>query len=163
MIEHKIIQKEISQKFPNVKFEEFREMLSVLSSKADFLDLMKFLKENSNLQFDYLTDVTGVDFLKQEREPRFDIVYHLYSFKNNQRLRVKLGVPEEDIDVPSMAAIWKAAIWLEREVFEMFGINFVDHPDLRRLLTPDMFDGNPLRKDYPLRGRGERDSILDLK
>jgi NADH-quinone oxidoreductase subunit C len=76
---------------------------------------------------------------------------------------VKTAVSEDDMDVPSMVPLWNAANWLEREAYEMFGFHFVGHPDLRRILTPDMFDGYPLRKDYPLRGRGERDVILDLK
>ncbi len=157
------IKQHLSKKFPNVQFEEFRGQLAVRVDKANLLDFMKFVKEDKTLQFDYLTDITGVDYLKMEREPRFDVVYHLYSFKNNVRLRVKCGVPEEDLDVPSLTPLWGAANWLEREAFEMFGFNFVGHPDLRRLLLPDVFDGFPLRKDYPLRGRGERDVILDLK
>lgn len=153
----------ITTKFHDANFQEALEMPAVSVSKKDFPKLMAFLKNDPELSFDYLTDVTGVDYLKQERDPRFDLVYHLYSFKNNQRLRVKLGVPDEDLDVPTMSELWKAALWLEREAFEMFGFNFVGHPDLRRLLLPDVFDGFPLRKDYPLRGRGERDVILDLK
>jgi len=153
----------ITAQFATANFQEALEMPAVSVSKKDFPKLMAFLKSDPELSFDYLTDVTGVDYLKQERDPRFDLVYHLYSFKNNQRLRVKLGVPDEDLDVPTMSELWKAALWLEREAFEMFGFNFVGHPDLRRLLLPDVFDGFPLRKDYPLRGRGERDVIMDLK
>lgn len=157
------LKQRIQQQFPKVQFEEFRGQLSARISKTQLRDFMKFLKENKELAFDYLTDVTGVDYLKMERDPRFDVVYHLYSFKNNVRLRVKCGVPEEDMEVPSLTPLWGAANWLERETFEMFGFQFVGHPDLRRLLLPDVFDGFPLRKDYPLRGRGERDVILDLK
>lgn len=153
----------ISQEFPEGEIEETHDMPSVTIGKPAFLKLMKYLKSDSRLQFDYLTDVTAVDYLRQERQPRFDLVYHLYSFKNNVRLRVKMGVAEEDMDVPSLSALWKAANWLEREAYDMFGFHFTGHPDLRRILTPDMFDGHPLRKDYPLRGRGERDVILDLK
>lgn len=163
MISVETIRQKISTQFPQTSFAEEPDMLTVSIPKKDFLELMTFLKQDADLSFDYLTDVTGVDYLKQEREPRFDLVYHLYSFKNNQRLRVRLGVSEEDLDVPTMSEVWKAALWLEREAFEMFGFNFVGHPDLRRLLLPDVFDGFPLRKDYPLRGRGERDVVLDLK
>ncbi len=157
------LKQRIHERFPEVEFETFRGQLAARVNKSQLLDFMKFLKEDKELSFDYLTDVTGVDYLKMEREPRFDVVYHLYSFKNNVRLRVKCGVPEDDLDVPSLTPLWGAANWLERETFEMFGFNFVGHPDLRRLLLPDVFDGFPLRKDYPLRGRGERDVILDLK
>lgn len=163
MIEDKEIQKKVSQKFPSAEFSEFRDMLAIRIPKADLAALMTFLKEDDSLQFNYLTDLTGVDFLKQEREPRFDVVYHLYSFPHNHRLRIKCGVAEEDMNVPSMTPLWDAANWLEREAFEMFGFHFTGHPDLRRLLLPDVFEGHPLRKDYPLRGRGERDVILDLK
>lgn len=163
MVTVETIRQKISAKFSQVSFTEERDMPTVSVSKKDFPELMAFLKNDSDLSFDYLTDITGVDYLKQEREPRFDLVYHLYSFKNNQRLRVKQGVSEEDLDIPTMSELWKAALWLEREAFEMFGFNFVGHPDLRRLLLPDVFDGFPLRKDYPLRGRGERDVVLDLK
>lgn len=163
MIENKQIQDAVASKFPEATFEEFRGMLAIRIPKRQVFELMQFLKEDANLQFDYLTDLTGVDFLKQERDPRFDVVYHLYSFKHNHRVRVKTAVPEDDMDVPSMVPLWNAANWLEREAYEMFGFHFVGHPDLRRILTPDMFDGYPLRKDYPLRGRGERDVILDLK
>lgn len=157
------IKKLITGKFPEARFEEFRGDLAARVSREQLTAFMKFLKENRDLNFDYLTDVTGVDYLNMEREPRFDVVYQLYSFKNNFRMRVKVGVPEDDLDVASMTPLWKAANWLEREAFEMYGFNFTGHPDLRRLLTPDVFEGHPLRKDYPLQGRGERDVILDLK
>ncbi len=157
------IKKHISKKFPEIQFEEFRGDLAVRVERDQLTAFMKFLKEDRELNFNYLTDVTGVDYLNMEREPRFDVVYQLYSFKNNFRIRVKVGLPEDDLDVASMTPLWKAANWLEREAFEMYGFNFTGHPDLRRLLTPDVFDGHPLRKDYPLQGRGERDVILDLK
>jgi len=163
MLDHEFIKKEISRKFPQATFEEFREQLSVRIPKDQLSDLMKFLKEDKSLRFDYLTDITGVDYLKMERQPRFDVVYHIYSFKHHQRLRIKVGVAEEDMKIPSMTAFWRAANWLEREAFEMFGFQFEGHPDLRRILLPDIFDGFPLRKDYPLRGRGERDVVIDLK
>ncbi len=163
MLSIETIRQKISVRFAQSRLIEERDMPTISVPKKDFPELMAFLKQDSELSFDYLTDITGVDYLKQEREPRFDLVYHLYSFPNNQRLRVKLGVSEADLDVPTMSELWKAALWLEREAFEMFGFNFVGHPDLRRLLLPDVFDGFPLRKDYPLRGRGERDVVLDLK
>ncbi|MEJ2637856.1 MAG: NADH-quinone oxidoreductase subunit C, partial [Calditrichia bacterium] len=140
MIENSIIKTEISKKFPEATFEEFRGMLSVIIDQKKILDLMRFLDGHPQFPFDYLTDITAVDYLKQDREPRFDLVYHLYTFKQNQRLRVKLKVNEEEMEIDSVSGIWKAALWLEREVFEMFGFNFAGHPDLRRLLLPDVFD-----------------------
>ncbi|RMG68422.1 MAG: NADH-quinone oxidoreductase subunit C [Calditrichaeota bacterium] len=163
MLDFEAMKQRISKAFPEVEFEEFRNQLAARVPREKILDFMRFVKEDPELAFDYLTDVTGVDYLKMERIPRFDVVYHIYSFKNNQRLRVKVGVPEEDMDVPSMTVLWNAANWLEREAFEMFGFNFVGHPDLRHLLLPDVFYGHPLRKDYPLEGKGERDVVLHLK
>ncbi|MCB0258810.1 MAG: NADH-quinone oxidoreductase subunit C [Calditrichaeota bacterium] len=157
------IKERISGKFPEAQFEAHQGQLACIIAKEKFLPLAQFLKKDKTLSFDYLTDMTGVDYLKMDREPRFDLVLHLFSFKINLRLRVKVGVGEDDMDVPSMTQVWKAAHWLEREAFEMFGFNFTGHPDLRRLLLPDIFDGYPMRKDYPLRGRGERDVILDMK
>ena len=106
--------------------------------------------------FDMLVDICGVDF--PDREPRFEVVYHLYSFSSNRRIRVKLAV-DEGTDVPTVCGVWKAANWPEREVYDMFGIEFSGHPNLIRLLMPAEYSGHPLRKDYPLRGRGERDNF----
>ncbi len=163
MLDSKTLIEAVRQSFPEASFEEFREQLAIRIPRDQLFDLMQFLKEEKTLAFDYLTDVTGVDYLKMDRDPRFDVVYHLYSFKHNVRVRVKCGVAEADMEVPSMVPLWKAAAWLEREAFEMFGFRFKGHPDLRRLLLPDVFEGFPLRKDYPLQGRGERDVILNLK
>lgn len=157
------IQEKVSAKFPDAKFETARGQLALFLDKEQLIPVMKFLKKDKTLQFDYMVDITGVDFLKMDREPRFDLVIHIYSMKTNLRLRVKVGIDEVDMNLPSLTQVWKSAAWLEREAFEMFGFNFEGHPDLRRLLLPDIFDGHPLRKDYPLRGRGERDVILDLK
>jgi NADH-quinone oxidoreductase subunit C len=163
MIDNATIQQDIAKKFSSATFEEFKGMLTITVPKEDILDLMKYLKKHKKFQFDYLTDLTGVDYLDMEREPRFAVVYHLFSLKNNFRIRVKAMVPEDDMEVDSMASLWKGAVWLEREAFDMFGFKFKGHPDLRRILLPDNFEGYPLRKDYPLRGRGERDILLDLK
>ncbi|MFZ0390993.1 MAG: NADH-quinone oxidoreductase subunit C [Calditrichia bacterium] len=163
MIPYEEIKEQLARLFPETAFEEFRGMWSIKPAGKDLPNMMKYLKTDSRLQFIYLTDITAVDFLKQEREPRFDVVYHLHSLSNNQRLRIKMSVSEDEPSIPTVSGVWKAALWLEREVYDMFGIVFEDHPDLRRILMPDMFDGFPLRKDYPLRGRGERDVVLDLK
>ena len=163
MAQNDKIKEAVLKKFADAEFEEFQGQLAARVPKEQFAKLMEFLKKDKTLGFDYLTDLTGVDYLKMEREPRFDVVYQLYSFKTNARLRVKLGVDEDDLDVPTVSHHWKTALWFEREAFEMYGFNFTGHPDLRRLLLPDVFDGFPLRKDYPLRGRGERDVIIDLK
>lgn len=163
MLDNATIQNDVSKKFPEATFSEFKGMLTITISKDQILKLMKYLKNHKEFEFSYLTDLTGVDYLDMELEPRFAVVYHLHSLKNNYRVRVKALVPEEDMVVDSMSSLWKGAIWLEREAYDMFGFQFKGHPDLRRILLPDNFEGHPLRKDYPLRGRGERDILLDLK
>ena len=115
------------------------------------LDAMRFLKSDPALAFDMLSDVCAVDYLP--RVPRFEVVYHLYSVAKNHRLRVKVPV-EMPADgsppsVPSVVELWPSANWMEREVFDLYGIRFAGHPDLRRILLYDEFEGHPLRKDYP--------------
>jgi NADH-quinone oxidoreductase subunit C len=109
------------------------------------------LRDAPSLRFDFLADVIGVDYLP--REPRYEIVYHLVSLPNRLRLRVKVRVPGSEAHVPTVQAVWPAANWHEREVWDMFGIFFDDHPDLRRLLMPEDWEGHPQRKDYPVQIR----------
>jgi NADH-quinone oxidoreductase subunit C len=110
---------------------------------------LTFLRDDQNCQFKVLADLTAVDF--PDRDLRFDVVYNLLSLKHNQRIRVKAATGE-DTAVPSVSALFSSAIWLEREAWDMYGIYFSDHPDLRRLLTDYGFEGHPLRKDFPLTG-----------
>jgi NADH-quinone oxidoreductase subunit C len=113
-------------------------------------------KADPDLAFDMLVDLTAVDYLKfpgREDGPRFEVVYHLYSLPHNQRLRLKVRVEEDGAVVPSATPLWPIANWLEREVWDMFGIRFEGHPDLRRLLMYEEFEGHPLRKDYPIQRR----------
>jgi NADH-quinone oxidoreductase subunit C len=109
-------------------------------------DLFRALRDESDFQFDMLVDVTAVDWL--DRKPRFEVVYHLNSLTRGHRLRVKIGVDGDDPRVQSLTSLWGSADWLERECFDMFGIVFEGHPDLRRILMYDSFEGHPLRKDY---------------
>ncbi len=113
--------------------------------------VMEFLKSDSRLFFNVLLDVTAVDYLGSE--PRFHVVYHLLSMPLTQRLRVKVPVRGEKPAVDSMTPLWGSANWLEREVWDMFGIQFVGHPNLERILLYPEFEGHPLRKDYPIRRR----------
>ncbi|MEL0021605.1 MAG: NADH-quinone oxidoreductase subunit C [Rickettsiales bacterium] len=110
---------------------------------------LKFLKSDSNCLFEMLVDICGVDY--PDREKRFEVVYNLLSLKHNQRVRLKLAV-DEDTMVPSVNGIYPSASWFERECWDMYGVFFSDHPDLRRLLTDYGFDGHPFRKDFPLTG-----------
>jgi len=116
------------------------------------VSLLDFLRTNPNLQFSTLIDVTAVDY--PDREKRFDVVYHLLSMYQNLRIRVKVSIKDEEL-IPTISTIHKAADWYEREVFDMYGIKFAEHPDLRRLLTDYGFQGHPLRKDFPTTGYSE--------
>jgi NADH-quinone oxidoreductase subunit C len=109
----------------------------------------RFFKEDSKLRLDFLSDITAVDYW-QKKEPRFEVVYQVASLKGGRRLRVRVPIPEEDATVDSLVPLWKGANFLEREVWDLFGIRFVDHPDLRRILLYEEFQGHPLRKDYPV-------------
>ena len=119
-------------------------------------DLLRFCRDDGTLSFDVLVDLTAVDYLAypgREDGPRFEVVYHLYSIRKNHRLRVKTRVGEEDAVVPTAVQLWPIANWLEREVWDMFGVRFAGHPDPRRLLMYEEFVGHPLRKDYPIARR----------
>ena len=119
--------------------------------RPEFLaKIMDFLKNDSRLLFNILMDITAVDYSK--RKPRFDVVYHLLSLSFNRRLRIKVQV-EEGKPVDSLTPMWGCANWLEREVWDMFGISFTGHPNLKRILMYDGFEGHPLRKDYPIKKR----------
>lgn len=131
----------------------FRDEITVRIRKDAVHQALQFLRDDPALRYDMLIDLTAVDW--RVRMPRFDVVYQLYSTDNRHRLRVKCGVNalERGDSIPTTADLWASANWLERECYDMFGINFADHPDLRRILLPeDWNEGYPLRKDYPLRG-----------
>jgi NADH-quinone oxidoreductase subunit C len=107
---------------------------------------MRFLRDDPELAFDMLTDLTCVDYLGQE--PRFEMVYHLYSVAKNHRLRVKARVAEPSCEIDTLVPLWPSANWMEREVWDLYGVRFTGHPDLRRILLYEEFQGHPLRKDY---------------
>lgn len=136
-----------------LEVHEFRGEITAVVALPTLHSLLGDLKKNSLTSFDLLVDLTAVDWL--ERKPRFDLVYHLCSLSLNHRLRVKARVNEDEA-VESVTDLWKAALWLEREVWDMFGIPFRNHPDLRRILMYPEFKGHPLRKDYPLQGEQPR-------
>lgn len=123
--------------------------LTVTVTRAGLIPLLKFLRDDAKCQFTCLMDVCGADY--PGRENRFDIVYHLLSMPMNQRIRVKVMVGEGE-PVDSAVDVWPAANWFEREAFDLYGVEFAGHPDLRRLLTDYGFSGHPLRKDFPLTG-----------
>ncbi len=142
----------LQERFPKVPFDakSFRGEMTVTVPKTQAFEICKFLYADPDLQYRFLTDLCGLDFFPET--PRFEVVYLLYSIKRNERLRVKTRVGEGE-SVPSVESIWKSADWLEREAYDLFGISFENHPDLRRILLWDDFEGHPLRKDFPVEGK----------
>lgn len=131
----------------------FRDEITIILHKDAVHDALHLLRDDPALRYDMLIDLTGVDW--RVRMPRFDVVYQLYSTENRHQLRVKSGVNalERGDSIATASDLWASANWMERECYDMFGINFAGHPDLRRILLPeDWNEGYPLRKDYPLRG-----------
>ncbi len=119
---------------------------TALVEPSRLIEVMRFLRDDPDLAFEMLTDLTAVDYLG--REPRFELVYHLYSVSRNHRLRIKAGVAETPGEIDTLRELWPSADWMEREVWDMYGVRFRGHPDLRRLLLYEEFEGHPLRKDY---------------
>jgi NADH-quinone oxidoreductase subunit C len=140
--------------------DAFGEATAVIH-RDDALTIFAALRDRPEFAFEMLTDLTAVDFLG--KTPRFEVVYHLHSLSQGHRLRIKIRVGEEDAWAHSLTPLWKSANWLERECWDMLGIRFVGHPDLRRILMYEEFVGHPLRKDYPVDKRQplvpERDPI----
>ena len=130
----------------------FREEQTITVRKSSIIDLLKFIRDDPKLDFNFLMDLTAVDYLNR-KDDRFEVVYHLYSLKHNGRLRVKVPVNEDDCRIDSVSALWKTANWYEREVWDLYGIKFNGHPDMRRILLYEEFKGHPLRKDYPINKR----------
>lgn len=133
---------------------------TIVVSQVNLIKFMTFLRDDPSFLYNYLSDLTAIDRLNLDDTIRFAVVYQLYSHKFQRRLRVKIPVPEDQLHTESVVSIWPAADWLEREVYDMYGVIFDNHPDLRRILMPDDFESYPLRKDYPLHGKGERDNFV---
>jgi NADH-quinone oxidoreductase subunit C len=140
----------------------FRDNLRLFVPPARLLALLRTLKDECG--FAMLAELGGTDYLGYpgRTRSRFEVHYVLTNLETNERLVVKAGVDEPDPTLPSVAELWPGADWMEREVYDMFGITFAGHPDLRRILMPEEFTAFPLRKDYPLRGRGERHNFPRL-
>ncbi len=142
----------ISEKFKDqILFDtNAKDMLTVtIKNKEMLVRFMEFLKETEELSFDLISDITAIDY--QSRKPRFEMVYHIFSIKNSERIRIKLPIDDGE-SVISVTSVWRGAEWLEREVYDMFGISFEGHPDLRRILMNEDYKYHPLRKDFPLLG-----------
>ena len=162
----------VKEAFPgkSLRATEYRGQTTLILEPADAHEVLKFLREDDACDYDFLSDVAGIDYLGYPADTigRFAVVYNLCSYARTDRIFVKVfldpSVPTEGIDedpalwLDSVCDIWPGAEWPEREVFDMLGIRFRNHPDLRRILTWEEYPGHPLRKDYPLRGRGEREN-----
>ena len=136
------------------------EQMCVRVSPDRLLEVMHFLREDQPCCFEQLCDLTCIDYLNfPGASDRFGVIYALLSISHGHRLWLKCFVNDPKPSVPSVTSVWRGAEWLEREVYDMFGITFEGHPDLRRILTWEGFKAHPLRKDYPLRGRGEREDF----
>ena len=133
-----------------VEISDFRDDLSITIKPNVIFDVAKFLKENDELLFVMCKDVTAIDWAA--RKNRFTVVYHIYSFKLNFNLRLKSNLEAEPYQIESVPSIWQSANWYERETYDMYGIEFLNHPDLRRMYMPEGFEYHPLRKDFPVLG-----------
>ena len=144
----------INSKYKGVILDshDFRGDQTITVQKNALIKLFKFLRDDPALDFKFLMDLTAVDYLNR-KDSRFEVVYHFYSLKNNHRLRVKVPISEDDCTIDSVSSLWKTANWYEREVWDLYGIKFNGHPDMRRILLYEEFKGHPLRKDYPINKR----------
>jgi NADH-quinone oxidoreductase subunit C len=161
----------VKQRFPGKRFRatEYRDQSTLIVEPADLHEVMQFLRDDKAMAYNFLSDVAGIDYLNYPTKMpgRFSVLYNLLSFSRDDRLFVKVflnpslptdGIVEDPaLYVDSVTDLWPGAEWPEREVFDMYGIRFRNHPDLRRILTWEEYPAHPLRKDYPLRGRGERE------
>lgn len=153
------VAEKIQNRFPHY-FVHTREALGELTvsiQREGVVEVCRFLRNDPALDFDHITDICSVDY--PEDEERFEVIYHFYSIRKRHRIRLKARVPEEDCAIDSITGIWQGANFLEREVYDLMGIRFRNHPDLRRILLTDDFDGFPLRKDFPTEGKGWRNTF----
>ena len=147
---------QIKNRFPNLVLEAFQNHgdQMILIKKEGIKDVAMVLKNDPAYQFNILMDLTAVDYLHwEEKESRFEVIYNLYSLPKNERLFIKALVKEIEPELDSVASIWPAADWYEREVWDMFGIRFKGHPNLKRILMYEEFKGHALKKDYPYNKR----------
>ncbi|MFH0992555.1 MAG: NADH-quinone oxidoreductase subunit C [bacterium] len=149
---NQLVIERLTAKFGEGKFEtaEFRGELTVTLPKESIVEVCRFLKEDEVLKYDFLMDLCGIDMYTPTK--RFGIIYNLYSLSTKHRIRLKTFVEEDSPKLQTVMTVWGTANWHERETFDMFGIVFEGHPDLRRIYMPDDFEYHPLRKDFPLMG-----------
>lgn len=157
-MQQELIAEKIKERFPDevLGVSSFRGDVSVTLRKDKIVEICQYLHDEPSLHFDYQVDLCGVDYMG--RTPRFEVVYHLYSMRHYHKIRLRVPVGEGE-SVGSVSHIWKASDWNEREAYDLVGIRFTNHPDLRRILMPEDFKGHPLRKDFPLKGMPESGKV----
>ena len=152
----------LKQKFPNdvLDFHSHRSDETVVIERDSLGKVCRFLRDDSRCAFEIMIDLTAVDGLEINMNPRFEMVYHFKSLTHACRIRIKVPLGEDDCRIASISSIWKSADWYERECYDMFGIIFEAHPDLKRILMYEEFEGHPLRKDYPI---DKQQPLMELK
>ncbi len=151
-MEPKEIAEMIKDRYPTEvrEIKEFRNQVSVIVNRDRIKEMMKYLHDTPELYFEFLEDLCGVDYFGK-KELRFEVVYNLYSIRHKHMIRIRAEVPEDDCSIDSVVDIWAGANWHERECYDLVGVNFKGHPDMRRILLPEDWEGHPLRKDFPLK------------
>ena len=152
----------LKQKFPKavLNYHTYRSDETVVIEKDSLEKIYRFLHDDSRCAFEIMIDLTAVDRLAMNMNPRFEVIYHFKSLTHASRIRIKVPLEEDDCKIASISSIWKSADWYERECFDMFGIIFEGHPDLKRILMYEEFEGHPLRKDYPI---DKQQPLMELK
>lgn len=130
-------------------FEEPWGLLTFTTNRQNIISLLEYLKKHETFRFNFLTDLTGIH-LPDNQGAEFGVIYHLHSLENNVRIRIKVFLSQDDLHIPTATTLWPTANWMERETYDFFGVNFVGHPNLKRILNVDEMDYFPLRKQYPL-------------
>ena len=153
------IVKRLQAKFPDEVLDAYTHQgqTAAIVSGEKILDILGWLRNDAEMNFDHLMSLCAVDNIKRMEEGllRFEVVYNLYSIARKHSIRIRAQVPEAEHSIDSVTSIWDGANWLERECYDLMGITFIGHPDLRRVLLPDDWEGHPLRKEYPLKGKEE--------
>ncbi len=160
MLSNQEVAEEIAAKFGDsvYGFEEPYGLLTWSVTRDNILPLLQYLKEHGRFSLGFLTDLTGIHF-PDNKGGEFAVVYHLHSFLNNFRLRIKVFLPGEDLHIPTATGLWESANWMERETYDFFGIIFDGHPNLKRILNIEEMDYFPMRKEYPLEDATREDKI----
>jgi len=159
-VDEALLRSKLGDKLIDVTRDSGQVVLHI--ARENLLAAVKILKEDPELDFSYFSDITAADlsrFPEYDPDKRFQLIVILFSLASKKRIRIKVMLPEDDASIDSLTAHFEGANWTERECFEMFGITFKGHPNLKRLLTPEYMKYFPLRKDYPMQGRGERDNF----